>query len=495
MSVSGPGMTNCISGLANAWSNKWPMILIGGAHDTNQDGTGGFQECDQLVASLPFVKYYVKVSSVERIPFYIAKAYRESIYGTPGPVYLDFPGDVLTKKALEDDIKWFDYVEDIPKTLADPTCIAQTFDVLRKAKNPLVIVGKGVAYADAADEMREFIEDTKIPFLPTPMAKGTLPDDHPQFVGSARSLALKDADVIVLACARLNWILHFGQAPRFRKDVKIIQIENDAREIHQNVKSEVVLYGDAKSVLTQLNEQNSQVEKFSYDTNTEWWDKLNAKVASNKEVSEAMYNDKTLPMSYYNSMIVIQRMIPKDAILVSEGSNTMDIGRTILENYHPKHRLDAGTFGTMGVGLGLSIAAQAIHKEKRVVLVIGDSAFGFSGMELETMCRYNMPITVVIINNNGIFTGVEEIEKDDDALSLPITALHPEAKYELMADAFGGVGHSAKTPEEIATALKESLNSDKLHLINVAIDPYGSKKPQEFAWLTKEEEKKPKAKI
>lgn len=166
------------------------------------------------------------------------------MYGTPGPVYLDFPGSVLTSTCSEDEIKTYDYVEDIPRTFADPTCIAKAFDVLKGSKNPLVIVGKGITYSDASEEMRVFIEDTKLPFLPTPMAKGTLPDDHPQFVGSARSLALKDADVIVLACARLNWILHFGHPPRFRKDVKIIQIENDSSEFHQNVRSEVILYGD-----------------------------------------------------------------------------------------------------------------------------------------------------------------------------------------------------------------------------------------------------------
>lgn len=282
MCVSGPGMTNCISGLANAWANKWPMILIGGAHDLNQDGTGGFQECDQLVASLPFVKYYVKVSMVERIPFYVAKAYRESMYGTPGPVYLDLPGNILTTKVDEGDIKWFDYVEDIPRTFADPTCIAKAFTVLKNAKNPLIIVGKGITYAGAEEEIKTFIEDTKIPFLPTPMAKGTLPDNHPQFVGSARSLALKEADVIVLACARLNWILHFGQSPRFKKGVKIIQIENDAKEIHQNVKSEVVLYGDAKCILSQLNKHNNEEAKFSYDSNSEWWGKLNTKIDNNK---------------------------------------------------------------------------------------------------------------------------------------------------------------------------------------------------------------------
>mmetsp|Transcript_42816 Transcript_42816/g.50201 ORF Transcript_42816/g.50201 Transcript_42816/m.50201 type:complete len:122 (+) Transcript_42816:232-597(+) len=120
MSVSGPGMTNCISGLANAWANKWPMILIGGAHDLNQDGTGGFQECDQLIGAQPFVKYYAKVSSIDRIPFYIAKAFRESMYGTPGPVYLDFPGNVLTAMYPESDLKTFAYVEDIPRTFADP---------------------------------------------------------------------------------------------------------------------------------------------------------------------------------------------------------------------------------------------------------------------------------------------------------------------------------------------------------------------------------------
>jgi 2-hydroxyacyl-CoA lyase 1 len=441
------------------------------------------------------VKYYAKVTDINRIPFYIAKAYRESIYGTPGPVYLDFPGNVLTAKCLEEDIQIYEYVEDIPKSFADPTCIAQAFDVLKQAKSPLVIVGKGISYSDASKEMTEFIEQTKLPFLPTPMAKGTLPDDHPQFVGSARSLALKDADVIVLACARLNWILHFGQPPRFRKDVKIIQIENDPKEIHQNVKSEVVLYGDCKHILNQLNDYNNTTKgSYIYPKDTEWWKKLNNKISDNKKTSDEMYNDKTLPMSYYSSLSVVQKMIPKDCILVSEGSNTMDIGRTILENYNPKHRLDAGTFGTMGVGLAMAIAAQVVHPKKRVVLVIGDSAFGFSGMELETMARYKLPIIVIIVNNNGIFTGIDELDKDDNALSIPITGLHPEAKYELMADAFGGVGSSAKTPEEIAKTLDVALKDDKMHVINVAIDPYGSKKPQEFAWLTKEE-KLPKAKM
>lgn len=341
--------------------------------------------------------------------------------------------------------------------------------------------------------MKLFIEQTKLPFLPTPMAKGTLPDDHPQFVGSARSLALKEADVIVLASARLNWILHFGKPPRFRKDVKIIQIENDPKEIHQNVVSEVVLYGDCKSTLAQMNEYNASTSKFVYSSTSDWWGKLNEKIDQNKKVSEEMYNDKTLPMSYYSALSAVQKMLPKDCIIVSEGSNTMDIGRTILENYHPKHRLDAGTFATMGVGLALAIAAQAVHKSKKIVLVIGDSAFGFSGMELETMARYKMPIVVVIINNNGIFTGIETLDKDDNALSIPVTGLHPEAKYELMADAFGGVGSSAKTPEEIQERMKAALADDKLHVINIAIDPYGAKKPQEFAWLTKED--KPKAKL
>lgn len=260
------------------------------------------------------------------------------------------------------------------------------------------------------------------------------------------------------------------------------------------MKSEVVLYGDCKNILEQLNEFNQKTAKYSYPKETKWWESLNEKIENNKQASEEMYTDKTLPMSYYNSLNVVQKLIPKDCIIVSEGSNTMDIGRTILENYHPRHRLDAGTFGTMGVGLAMAIAAQVVHKDKTVVLVIGDSAFGFSGMEVETMVRYNLPIKTVIINNNGIFTGIEAIEKGDDALSLPITALHPEAKYEMLAEAFGGVGASAKTPEEIETALKAALSDDKVHVINVAIDPYGSKKPQEFGWLTKAE-KAPKAKM
>ena len=487
LSVSGPGMTNCISGIANAWSNKWPMICITGTVDANQEGTLGFQETDQIELVKTMCKYYARPNQIERIPFYVEKAVRASLYGSPGPVYLEFPGDMLAGCCKISDVVKANYVEPLPRTLADPTYIARAVETLKSAKSPLIIVGKGIAYADADVEMREFVENTNLPYLATPMGKGILPDDHPQYVGSARSLALKAADVVLLCGARLNWILHFGKFPRFRKDVKFIQIENDPTDIDNNVKSEVVLYGDAKMVLAQLNEELKS-NPISFDlTSSDWAIKLNKKIEDNKVSTAKLYTTPTMPMNYYNSLSIVEKFLPKDCIIVNEGANTMDIGRTILKNYASKHRLDAGSYGTMGIGFPFALAAKAVHPEKKVVLVIGDSAFGFSAMELETAQRYGLNMTVIIINNNGIFSGVYELDHKDGNASIPVNGLSPTAKYELMGDAFGGKGYRVSTPEELEKALEEPMNEDNLSVINVLIDPAGMKKAQEFMWLTKDE--------
>jgi 2-hydroxyacyl-CoA lyase 1 len=360
---------------------------------------------------------------------------------------------------------------------------------LKSAKRPLVIVGKGVAYGDASKEMNAFINSTNLPFLSTPMGKGTVSDEHPNFVGPARSMALQKADVIFLCCARLNWILHFGKPPRFAKDVKIIQMDNDTNELNNNVKSEVILNGD---VLASLKQVNSSIKGWKYPAKTDWRVDLTKKIENNKKSSEVLYNDKSIPMTYYSSLHIVQQMLPRDCMLINEGANTMDIGRTILKNYYPKKRLDAGTYGTMGICFPFAIAAKILNPQKRVVMVVGDSAFGFSAMELETAMRYNLPLTVIIINNNGIYSGVPELPEDRDPSGIPVTALSPEAKYEKIAEAFGGKGIKVTTHSELSNALNEAFDEDKLHIINVAIDPSGSKKPQEFAWLTREE---PKAKL
>lgn len=478
--VSGPGMIHGLAGAANAWSNGWPMVLLGGANDSFQNGQGAFQEAPQVEAARPFVKYAARPDRVERLPFYVEQAVRTSLYGRPGAAYLDLPNDIIVGSSDASRIAWRERCPDPPAAHADPAAVEKALELLQRAERPLVIVGKGAAYARAEHEVREFIDRTHLPFLPTPMGKGVVPDDHRLSVASARSEALRNADVVLLVGARLNWILHFGQPPRFREGVKVIQIDVCPEEIGSNVPAAVGLVGDARAIVRQLNEA-LDASPWSHPDESGWRQELAAAAEPNRAAVEAMEKDASVPLGYYRVLAEIRDRSPRDAILVCEGSNTMDISRTVLPNYGPRERLDAGTFGTMGVGLGFAIAAAAVHPGRKVVCVEGDSAFGFSGMEVETACRYGMNITFVIVNNNGIGMGFD----DYDRSKVPPVAYTPRARYEKMIEGFGGRGWFATTPEELAASLKQAIALDFPTIVNVAIDPRAQRKPQKFEWLTR----------
>jgi 2-hydroxyacyl-CoA lyase 1 len=480
LGVSGPGMIHGVAGMANAWSNCWPMILIGGANDSYQNGQGAFQEAPQIEAARPFAKYCARPDSVARIPYFVEQAVRTSISGRPGAVYLDLPGDIITTRVEEEQVHFPPRCSDPIRTAAPQENIEDALAALKSAERPLVIVGKGTAYARAENEVREFIETTQLPYLATPMGKGVLPDDHPLSVAPARSHVLLNADLIFLMGARLNWILHFGLPPRFNENVRIIQMDIAPEEIGNNVPTEVALVGDAKVVTGQLN-ASLKANPWQYPSETTWWTGINAKIQENGRTTEEMMNDDSVPMSYYRVYKDIRDLIPKDAIIQNEGASTMDIGRTMMPNFLPRHRLDAGSFGTMGVGLGQAIAAAAVHPDKKVVCIEGDSAFGFSGMEVETAARYGMNITFIIINNNGIGGGPDEL----DPTRVPPSAYTPNAHYEKMAEIYGGKGFYVTKPEELRPTLEEAMATDKPSIVNIMISAQSQRKPQQFAWLTR----------
>jgi 2-hydroxyacyl-CoA lyase 1 len=480
LAVSGPGMIHAVAGLANAWANRWPMILLGGANDSYQDGQGAFQEAPQLEAARPFVKYAARPDRPERIPYYVEQAVRTSLYGPPGAVYLDLPNDLISARLEEEAVDFKPRCPAPPRGLAEPENVERALEVLRSAERPLVVVGKGAAYARAEGEIREFLDRTRLPFLPSPMGKGVVPDDHPLSVAPARSYALQNADVLFLMGARLNWILHFGLPPRFAEGVRTIQLDIAAEEIGTNVPAEVPLVGDARSITAQLNAELER-EPWSYPTETDWRAALARSVEENRRAVEAMLNDDSEPMGYYRVLREVRDQLPRDAIICSEGANTMDIGRTVLPNYEPRQRLDAGSFGTMGVGLGFAIAAAVVHPDQKVVAVEGDSAFGFSGLEVEVACRYRLPITFIIINNNGIGGGVDEIDPE----RIPPFVYTPGARYERIIEAFGRKGYFVSSPRELGPALKEALQDPRPNIVNVMIDPRARRKPQKFEWLTR----------
>ncbi|XP_015995722.2 2-hydroxyacyl-CoA lyase 1 isoform X1 [Rousettus aegyptiacus] len=493
--VSGPGLLHALGGMANANINCWPLIVIGGSSERSQETMGAFQEFPQVEACRLYSKFSARPSSIEAIPTIIEKAVRTSIYGRPGACYVDIPADFVDLQVNVNSIK---YVE---CCMPPPVCMAETFavykaaSVIRNAKQPLLIIGKGAAYAHAEEGIRKLVEQCKLPFLATPMGKGVIPDDHPNFVGAARSKALQFADVIVLFGARLNWILHFGLPPRYQPDVKLIQIDICAEELGNNVRPAVTLLGDINAVTKQLLEQFDKTP-WQYPPESQWWKILREKAKSNEAASKESASKTSLPMNYYTVFFHIQEQLPRDCIVVSEGANTMDIGRTVLQTYLPRHRLDAGTFGTMGVGLGFAIAAAIVVKDRnlgqRVICVEGDSAFGFSGMEVETICRYNLPIILLVVNNNGIYQGLnadtwkEMLNGGDATVVAPPMCLLPNAHYEQIMTALGGKGYFVQTPEKLQESLKQSLaDTTKPSLINIMIETQATRNAQDFHWLTR----------
>uniref|UniRef100_A0A8C2XI18 2-hydroxyacyl-CoA lyase 1 n=1 Tax=Cyclopterus lumpus TaxID=8103 RepID=A0A8C2XI18_CYCLU len=475
--VSGPGLIHALGGMANANMNCWPVVVIGGSTDQNLETAGAFQEFPQVEACRLYSKFSARPSSLEVIPSVIEKvvykiAVRTSMYGRPGACYVDIAGDMVNAKVDRSKV----------------SSVIPALSALRAAKKPLVIIGKGAAYGRAETALREFVEIAGLPFLPTPMGKGVLPDDHPNCVAAARSRALLQADVVLLFGARLNWILHFGLPPRFNPNVKIIQVDLCAEEMGNNVSPAVALLGDINAIVIQLLEVLRK-DDWKYPSDTEWWSTLKDKIVANAKISKALALQSTVPMNYYTVFHHVSQLLPHDCIIVSEGANTMDIGRTMLNNRLPRHRLDAGTFGTMGVGLGFAIAAACVerseHSNQRIVCVEGDSAFGFSGMEVETMCRYNLPVVIIVVNNNGIYNGVDaetwkEMAKMGDLTSIapPVTLL-PEARYDEVMTAFGGRGFLVRTVEELHSALQLSLSDwERPSLLNVLIEPSSDRKPQ-----------------
>ena len=477
--VSGPGALNAVGAFANAWSNRWPLLLLGGASDSARTDMGDFQESDQVAAMAPYAKYAKRVESTERLPLYIAEAVRKAINGAPGPAYLDLPGNLIFAELDEDDVQWAPRVPDPPKLRVDNADIEGALAALRSAEQPLIVVGKGIAFGRAEDEMRRFVEQTGIPYLAMPMAKGVISDDHPQAIAAARSFVLQNADVVFLAGARLNWMLHFGKAPRWREDVRVIQLDSNPEEIGVNVAAEVALVGDAKVALGQLLDA-LDAEPWQFPQDSEWLQSVHSEARKNEDAVAAMVGNNGEPLGYYTTLEEVKAAAPRDAFYVTEGEGTMAIGRTVLDSYLPRHRLDAGSFGSMGLGHGFAIAAQVEHPDQRVICVQGDSAFGFAGMECEVAVRHKLPITWVILNNNGIGGARPELFEHEH---LPPGGLNPGTRYDLVMEGLGGKGYHCESAEQVRAALEEALTLDGPSLIHVPIDPQASRKPQQFGWL------------
>lgn len=467
MTVSGPGFLNGLVALANATTNCFPMILISGSSDraTVDLEKGDYEELDQMAVAKPFAKAAFRVNKPEDIGLGVARAIHAAVSGRPGGVYLDLTAEVLgatleSEKGRKSLIK---VVDPAPRQLPDPGSITRALDLLSTAQRPLVILGKGAAYAQADQEIREFIERTEVPFLPMSMAKGLLPDSHPQSMAAARSYALSHADVVVLIGARLNWLLSHGKAPVWSEDTQYVQIDISPTEIDSNRPIAAPVVGDIKSSVSAL---LGALEPHHVHPSAEWIDALNQRKQKNVARMAERLSADPHPMNFSSALRAVRDVLADrpDVYLVNEGANTLDFARNIIDMKQPRKRLDSGTWGIMGIGMGYAIAA-AVEMGKPVVAVEGDSAFGFSGMELETICRYQLPVVTVVFNNGGIYRGATK-----DGVPSP-TDFTRHSRYDKLIEAFGGTGYHVEDTENLTEALKKALELGRPALIDCTIDP------------------------
>ena len=471
LTVSAPGFLNGMVALANATTNGFPMIQISGSSEREiiDLQQGDYEELDQLNAAKPYTKAAYRINRPEDIGIGVARAIRAAVSGRPGGVYLDLPAKVLAA-TLDADAgarSLVRVVDAAPRQLPAPESVKRALEVLAKAERPLIILGKGAAYAQADADIRAFIEKTGIPFLPMSMAKGLLPDDHPQSAAAARSYALAQADVVMLIGARLNWLLGHGKSPQWSPTAQFVQLDIAPTEIDSNRAIAAPVVGDIASSVSAL---LAMVTPGQIRPRSSWLDGLAQRKKQNIERLATHLAADPDPMDFYSALGAIKGVLADkpEVYLVNEGANTLDIARNVIDMRKPRKRLDSGTWGVMGVGMGYAIGAAVVSGEP-VVAIEGDSAFGFSGMEIETVCRYHLPIVTVVFNNGGIYRG-DDVNRTGGADPAP-TILMKQARYEKLIEAFGGVGYNALDPQGLAKALTDALASRKPALINCAIDP------------------------
>lgn len=472
LTVSAPGFLNGLVALSHATTNCWPMILISGSSEREivDLQKGDYEEMDQLAIAKPLCKAAYRILHAEDIGVGVARAVRAALSGRPGGVYLDLPASLMGQAmdAAQGAASLIKVVDPAPAQFPSKEAVERAVATLGQATKPLIILGKGASYAQADDLVRAFVEKTGAPYIAMSMAKGLLPDTHPQYAGAARSLVLKENDCVMLVGARLNWLLSHGKGKQWGApgSKKFIQIDIDPKEMDSNQPIDAPLVGDIESVLTMMLDEMG--DNWAAPA-AQWRDAVATKAATNVEKMGTKLMSNAVPMDFHGALGRLKKVMADnpDAVLVNEGANTLDFTRSIIDMAKPRKRLDVGTWGVMGIGMGTAVAA-AVETGHPVVAIEGDSAFGFSGMEVETICRYNLPVCIVIFNNSGIYRGTDT---DPTGRDPGTTVFVEEAKYDMMMQAFGGEGVTARSPDDLERTVRDAIASGKPTLINAIIDP------------------------
>ena len=465
MAASGPGVTNLITGIANAMIDCCPVIAIGGSSPISQFGRQVFQEIDQVELMRGCTKHVDRIHNLKRIPQQVNFAIQKAMSGKPGPVYLDFPGDILYQKIEESEVDWSFAGRPLldSRPLGDPRQVSKLVDALANAKQPLIVSGSGVIWSQAWEEMHKLVDAAGIPFYTTPQGRGVVPDDHPYCYLSMRSTAFRDADLILVLGTRMNYIIGHASPPRFGGNSIISRIDIDPAEIATAARYvDIPIVGDVKQVLNQL--LDGLKGKVTSDTYKAWRTKLSEGEAAKRAGAGANKYAEDGDIHPVRMLEEVRDFMDRDAILCVDGQETLNYGRQTMPTFAPGHRLNSGPFGTMGVGLPFGVGAKVAKPNTQVIVVHGDGSLGLNAMELDTAIRHKIPILVVVSLNGG-WTGDPKREKPGRDLGY--------TRFDKMCEALGGYGEYVTKPEEIRPALeraKVKVNEGMVALVNVRTD-------------------------
>lgn len=484
LTVSSLGFLNGLTATANATVNCYPMIQISGASDPHMVdmNMGTYEQLDQFNTAKPLVKAAFRCYHAKDIPSAVARAYRAAVSGRPGGVYIDMTTPALGEvmDASEAEKLFYTPVDLYSPVRPNQEAVDRAVKLLLGAKRPALLIGKGAAYARLEGQLKELVETYKIPYLAMSMAKGVLPDDGEYSALSCRSMVMEQADVVLVVGARLNWMLSFGRG-KWNPQGKFIQVDVEPTEIDVNVPIAAPVVGDMGASLDAMLEG---LKGQAMNTDPDWLPalKAHAQAADAKFAKRLSDQSRIMPMTHWGALSAVKKVLEAnpDVILVNEGANTLDDTRDTVNQALPRHRVDCATWAIMGMGMGSTIGA-AVATGKSVVAVEGDSAFGFSGMDFSTICRFNLPCTVVIFNNGGIYNGVG-VNPGGGSDPAP-TTLDIHARYDKLGEAFGAQTYYVTTPAELEKAMTEAIASKKPCLIDVQLAADSGKESGHIGYL------------
>jgi acetolactate synthase-1/2/3 large subunit len=465
--TAGPGFTNGITGIANAYLDNAPLVVLCGRAPLRDDLKGALQEMNQIETVRPITKWAATCYDIKRIPEYLSIAFRNATGGRPGPVMLELPPDILNVKVDESLVPM--PLKSTPRYTFHPddADLKTAAEIINKAKRPLFLGGSGVRFSECSSSLQKFIEKTGLPFFLLNNGRGELPDNHPNSVMDMGQLGLffsiNQNDVIIAAGLRFNWLLQFGQL--IPSTVRMIRIDIDPLEIHRNVAADVGLVGDVGSVLDQL---TSFVNK---NDHSEWRNTLKAAGHSVLDAELRVRETASNPIHPVRLVAQIQKFVGDDAIYVADGGDTQYFGLAFSSREKAGVLASAaGLLGCLGTGIPFGMAAKLARPDKKVVVLNGDGSFGFNAMEFDTMVRHNIPVVCVIVNDCawGMIKHSQELSIGKDRLQCSELGIR---HYEKVVEGLGGHGEFVTKDEEIIPALQRAFASGKPACVNVMTDP------------------------